>query len=255
MFAKLTELLLSAMPGSFLDVLEALRPSLPEIAILKGCQQSPEHHPEGDVFIHTAMALDVAAGMRTGDFAHDTTLMFAVLCHDFGKPATATMDHGKWSHRMHDIAGIDIAAGFLTRIGAPERLVIQVKELTKLHLAPFQIPEDARDEAYRKVIRKLIEAGTTADMLGKVSKADKWGRTTEEAYHRLAPDVDRFLAKAKAFEAEDAKEAPVVEGRHLIAMGMKPGKEFGEILKKCRTVQEERGIKDAEEILKIVLVK
>lgn len=255
-FAKWIGLLLSTPAGTFINAWRAMatHSMAPEIDAMKGCQQSPDHHPEGDVYVHTAMALDAAAEMKTGDRGHDALLMFAVLCHDMGKPATAVCDGGKWSHHKHDIAGIDIAAGFLARIGAPESLINQVKELTKLHLAPYQIPEDAKDEAYRRIIGKLVDAGTTVEMLAKVAKADKWGRTTEEARLRVAPDVDAFLARAKEIMAEDAKPAPVVQGKHLIARGMKPGKEFGELLKRCYLLQQERSLADAEEILKAVLL-
>jgi tRNA nucleotidyltransferase (CCA-adding enzyme) len=254
-FTKWIGLLLSTPAGTFINAWQAMRSQsmAPEIDAMKDCQQSPKHHPEGDVYIHTAMALDAAAEMKTGDRDHDVLLIFAVLCHDMGKPATAVCDGGKWSHHNHDIAGIDIAAGFLARIGAPELLINQVKELTKLHLAPYQMPEDAKNEAYRRIIRKLTDAGTTVEMLAKVAKADKWGRTTEEARLRVAPDVNAFLAKAKAVEAEDAKAPAVVQGRHLVERGMKPGREFGELLKKCYLLQQERGLADPETILKVVL--
>jgi len=53
--------------------------------------------------------------------------------------------------------------------------------------------------------------------------------------------------------AEDAKPAPVVQGRHLMDKGFKPGKEFGELLRRCYALQMERGLNDPEAILKVVL--
>jgi tRNA nucleotidyltransferase (CCA-adding enzyme) len=91
-------------------------------------------------------------------------------------------------------------------------------------------------------------------MLYKVAKADHFGRTTPDALAREFPAGDEFLAKAKEIKVEDKPEPDVVMGRHLLARGMAPGKEFGIILTKCREIQYETGIKDPEEILKQVLI-
>jgi tRNA nucleotidyltransferase (CCA-adding enzyme) len=229
----------------------------PEIHALIDVKQEFEWHPEGDVFIHTNMAIDAATESRTGDVTHDMTLMYATLCHDFGKSWTTKFEEGRWRARGHEEAGVEPAMAFLGRLKAPADLMKQVAVLVNHHLAPahFMAPKQkATPKAYRTLARKLDGSGTNVEMLYKVAKADHFGRTTPDALAREFPAGDEFLAKAKEIKVEDKPEPDVVMGRHLLARGMAPGKEFGIILTKCREIQYETGIKDPEEILKQVLV-
>jgi tRNA nucleotidyltransferase (CCA-adding enzyme) len=228
----------------------------PELAALAGCQQEPDWHPEGDVFVHTCMALDVAAAMRTGDPAHDLPLMLGVLCHDFGKPPTTQFIDGRWRSRDHETAGIAPTRAFLERLKASPDLIRPVSALVEFHLAPahFAHPKfQATPRAYRNLARKLAAAGTSIEMLHKVSTCDHFGRTTADALARQFPAGDTFLAEAKAAQVVVKPPTDVVLGRHLIERGMAPGPKMGEVLDRCRQVQDETGLKDPEEILRIVL--
>lgn len=229
----------------------------PELQVLIGCQQEYEWHPEGDVWIHTMMAVDVAAELfRNGDLNHDLTVMFGALCHDLGKPATTQFETGRWRAKGHEEAGIAPTTSFMERMRAPLELVKAVNGLVAVHLAPahFCNPKfNATPKAYRNLARKLSEAGTTIDMLYKVSSSDHFGRTTPDAIARDFSIGEKFMAKAKEIQIVDKPEPDVVMGRHLIARGMKPGKEFGPVLDKCREYQYETGCKDFETILRVVL--
>lgn len=240
----------------FLNLVDAVKTLFPEMHALIDCQQDTEWHPEGDVWIHTLMVIDAAAEMRTGDPAHDLQLMFGSLCHDFGKPPTTKFEDGRWRARGHEDGGIVPATSFMERLRAPLELVAQVNALVAHHLAPahFAAPKMmATPKAYRNLARKMADAGTTIDMLHKVATSDHFGRTTPDAVAREFPAGDIFLAKAKEIKIEVKPEEDVVMGRHLIAKGMAPSKEFGPILVKCREVQYETGLKDADTILKMVL--
>lgn len=231
----------------------------PEIAALQGVQQEPEYHGEGDVLTHTLMALDEAVALRTGDEAHDLTLMFAVLCHDFGKATTteyiggrteATKTIKRWRSYGHDDAGVSLTLTFLQRLNAPIWLTKAVCALVQHHLAPCLFVEGTSDKSYRRLARMLDEAGTTMRMLYEVAQADHFGRISPDAQARRFPDGERFLQRAEALEVVERPEPDVVMGRHLIARGMTPGPEFGVILKRCREIQETTGLKDVEAILK-----
>lgn len=229
----------------------------PEIHALIDVQQEFEWHPEGDVFVHTNMAVDAAAEQRTGDVAHDMTLMYATLCHDFGKSWTTKFEEGRWRARGHEEAGVEPAMAFMGRLKAPVDLMKQVSVLVANHLAPAHFAHPgmkASPKAYRSLARKLDGSGTTMEMLYKVAKSDHFGRTTRDALAREFPAGDHFIEKAREIKVEVKPEADVVMGRHLIARGMSPGKEFGIILTKCRELQYETGCKDAEEILKQVMI-
>ena len=254
-FSKL--LLKGEIPSKGLHFMKesGLLEMFPEMGSMVGCEQDPEWHPEGDVWVHTLMVLDVATTFRTGDPEEDLTLMLGALCHDFGKPATTEKIDGRWRSLDHESAGEDPTRIFLKRFkGVPERIVESVVALVKTHLTPAHWQKgSAGPGAYRRLARKLESAGTSLEMLEKVARSDHFGRTTPDALARQFPAGDSFLENVRELKIE--KEAPkdVVLGRHLIAHGFTPGPEFGGILQRCRDVQYEKGIENPEEILAIVL--
>ena len=261
LFEEWNKLLLKGKQPSkgveFLRDVGVLSLLFPEVHALIDVKQEFEWHPEGDVFVHTNMAIDAATESRTGDVDHDMTLMYAALCHDFGKSWTTKFEEGRWRARGHEEAGVEPSMAFLGRLRAPVDLMKRVSVLVAHHLAPAHFAHPgmkASPKAYRTLARKLDESGTTMEMLYKVSKADHFGRTTRDALAREFPAGDDFMAKAKEIKVEVKPEPDVVMGRHLLARGMSPGKEFGVILTKCREIQYETGCKDPEEILKQVLV-
>lgn len=255
-FDEFRKLLLKAPRPSigfeFLDDAGLLQ-FFPEIRALRGVPQDPTWHPEGDVWIHTMMVLDEAAGLRTGD-DDDLALMYTALCHDFGKPRTTLEDEGRVRSPGHERVGAAMAREFLQRLRAPGRLCDQVEALVRYHLAPvLYVGQGATAKGYRRLARNLHRAGTGIPQLARFARADQLGRTTEEARKRICPSVDGFLAAAERASVKDAPPRDVVLGRHLEARGLTPGPEFGDILARCRDVQDETGWTDAEMILDKVL--
>jgi len=226
----------------------------PEIDALQGVAQNPRWHPEGDVYVHTAMALDAAAGLRTGDDDEDLAFMFAVLCHDFGKPSTTTWTDGRLTSRGHEPAGEQPTRQFLGRMRAPRRLIERVVVLVLEHLAPMQLGgTDAGPAAYRRLARRIHPKKVSFGLLERTARADTWGRTTEDARRRRFPAGDRFLASARAAGIPPVGAPDVVLGRHLIARGFSPGRSFRRILAACREHQDATGARDPDEILDAVL--
>jgi tRNA nucleotidyltransferase (CCA-adding enzyme) len=222
----------------------------PEIQALEDCTQEPDWHPEGTVGIHTRLALDAAVEFRTGEERHDLALMLGVLCHDFGKPATTQFEEGRIRSRGHEEAGEAPARAFLERLKAPPDVVETVVVLVRYHLAPGHFQRgDASPAAYRRLARKLASGGASIELLERVSRSDHFGRTTPDALARRFDDGDRFLQQARSVHVEAEAPKDVVLGRHLIARGMTPGPRFGEILERCRRIQDETGWTDAEQIL------
>jgi tRNA nucleotidyltransferase (CCA-adding enzyme) len=236
----------------FLRTTDLLR-FTPELAALIGVPQDPEWHPEGDCWVHNQLVVDEAARLRDGG-GDDPALMFAALLHDVGKPPTTVIEDGRVRSPGHDVRGVALAEVFLTRMRAPADLVTQVSALVEHHLAPaLFIKQGATEKAYRRLARKLGAAGASAELLVRVARADHLGRTTDEAVRRVFPAGDEFLARARELTIERRPPQDAVLGRHLIARGMKPGVEFGEILERCREVQDETGWTDPEQILGRVL--
>src|SRR4030095_3075040 len=110
-------------------------------------------------------SIDIAAQLRTRD-ADDPALMYAVLCHDFGKPGATRERGGRVIAHGHEARGVAEARRFLERLRAPNARGAQVLALVEHHRAPAQLPRDgAGPKAYRKLVRRLSEAGVSAVLL------------------------------------------------------------------------------------------
>ena len=237
----------------------ALLRQFPELAAMADCPQDKVWHPEGDVFVHTAMATVWAR-----ELSEDPTVWWATLLHDAGKPSTTTKDDdGRVRSWGHEDAGIAPARSFLQRLKAPKDLEDRVAALVAYHLAPVHFVDEingghdgsARPSAYRRLARKLGAAGTGLKTLYLVSKADHFGRSTREAVARLFPVGDEFLRRAEMTQVTERPEPDIVMGRHLLNRGFQPGPEIGRILAKCREYQYDSGCKDADTILNYILIE
>jgi len=225
----------------------------PEIAVMIDVPQDPRWHPEGDVFVHTMMVIDEAARLRRDD-DDDRALMYGALCHDLGKPLTTESFDERIRSHDHDTEGSVVTERFLRRLRAPTTLIRRVVALVKHHLAPgLYYRGNAKPKAYRRLARELEAAGASMELLLRVATADHLGRTTEDALARRFPAGDHFRRQMEALAIEDEAPEDVVMGRHLIARGLKPGKSFGDMLERCREIQDETGWDDPDQILDYVL--
>lgn len=221
----------------------------PELAALIGCRQDPEWHPEGDAWNHTLCCLDAFASARTGDDDDDLIVGLAVLCHDFGKPATTAWDPRKRRIRSlgHDEAGVAPTLSFLRRLTNEERLLREVPPLVQLHMRPFAMWKDKASDA---AIRRLaVRAGGRLDRLLRVAAADDAGRPP---FPRDPAALEWLAAQAERLRVADSAPKPLVMGRDLIALGMKPGVEFGNILKAVYEAQLDGKFDTRENGLKFI---
>ena len=229
----------------------------PEIEALIDVPQSPQWHPEGDVWIHTLMCLDVAASLRTGNAFEDEALMFGILCHDFGKPESTTIeDDGRIRAIKHEIRGIAPTERFLEQLRVGKKLTDAVCVIVECHLRPSQFAKQgAGKAAYRRLARKLDRGGANMTLLERVGRADSLGRTTENALKGLYPSGPIFLEQARLAEVLDGPSQDAVQGRHLIERGYSPGPKFGKMLSLCRDIQDETGFTDPTQIIERALDK
>lgn len=248
-------LALAPRPGvalTWLGRMDQLR-VFPEIDALRGVEQDPRWHPEGDVFVHTGLALDAAASLRTRS-EDPVALAFGTLCHDFGKPGTTRRDGDRVRSIGHERAGLAPTRAFLRRLEASKRLMAQVEILVDRHLAPGQlVAQGAGDKAYRRLVRLLDQARVTPALLEAVARADHLGRTTEDARLGRFEGGDRFLERIEALGLMAGPDTPVVQGRHLVERGIQPGPEYGAVLDRCLALQDETGLRDPEALLERVL--
>jgi tRNA nucleotidyltransferase (CCA-adding enzyme) len=203
----------------------------PELQALVGCEQEPEWHPEGDVWIHTLHCMDAFAAERMGDEWEDLVVGLAVLCHDFGKPATTRFERGRLRSPGHDAAGEQPTRSFLERMTNQQDLIEQVVSLVVHHLRPMQLYQaQPGDSAVRRLARKV-----RIDRLARVSRADSLGRPPLAG--RVTPHGEWLLERAQALQVEASAPKPILMGRHLLALGMPEGPGIGRLLEACYEAQ------------------
>ncbi len=210
--------------------LDVVRRLFPEIAALVGCPQEPEWHPEGDVWVHTLLVVDEAR-RRIDDLDHprQVVVMLGALCHDLGKPSTTAFIDGRIRSIDHEQSGVAPAAAVLDRLNVNSiggyDVRHQVLGIVAHHLKPGmfrQAPTPVSDGAFRRLSQKVDLA-----LLARVAKADCLGRGG--GFDCSA--MDWFLERARELGVQHAPPAPLVKGRHLLALGVAPGPRVGSILK------------------------
>ncbi|MGJ3243834.1 MAG: CCA tRNA nucleotidyltransferase [Opitutales bacterium] len=199
----------------------------PELEALVGCEQDPEWHPEGDVWTHTLHCLDAFAAQRSSDPDEDFIVGLAVLCHDFGKPATTSADEASGHIRSlgHEEAGVEPTRQFLTRLTRQEKLIEAVLPLVRHHLKPALL---YRDQSGPAAIRRLARKVGRIDRLCRVARADYAGRPPLPG--TPANHVDWLWQQAGELEVEKARPEPLIKGRHLLQRGWQPGPALGKAL-------------------------
>lgn len=200
----------------------------PELAALIMCEQDPEWHPEGYVWEHTLMVVDQAARINTDlPRPERVALVLAALCHDLGKPSTTVLENGRWRAPGHEEAGVAPATVLLDQLNVHTIDGFDVRgtvlALTEDHLKPmlFHSAKKVGDGAFRRLARKV-----NLEHLARMASADALGRggaVNDDA-------AQWFRARAKDLGVTNKPVDPILLGRHLIELGMKPGPEMGKLL-------------------------
>jgi len=203
----------------------------PELQALAGCPQEPEWHPEGDVWVHSLQVID-RARTRIDDLPRPQQLavMLGAVCHDLGKPATTAFSDGRIRSLDHEEQGVAPATAFLDRINMNSidgyDVRKQVLGITAQHLKPgswFKVRDEVGDGAFRRLAHKV-----DLELLARVAKSDCEGRLPG---HFDCTAMDWFLERARALGVQHRPPEPTLLGRHVLALGLKPGPRVGEILK------------------------
>jgi tRNA nucleotidyltransferase (CCA-adding enzyme) len=200
---------------------------LPELVPLVGCQQEPEWHPEGDVWVHTLMVIDEAtAQSRDLDKPRRTAVMLGAVCHDLGKPATTAFIDGRIRSLDHEQAGVEPTLRLLDRLNVHSiggyDVRGQVVGLVAHHLKPgmFHKAANVGDGAFRRLAQKV-----DLELLAR------WPAPI--ARDARAPSTAaRWTGSSSGRRALGVKPpAPLLLGRHVLALGVPAGPRVGEIVK------------------------
>ncbi len=202
----------------------------PELAPLVGCEQEPEWHPEGDVWVHTLLVVDEArTRIDDLDRPRQIVVMLGAVCHDLGKPSTTAFLDGRIRSIDHEQAGVAPATALLDRLNINSidgyDVRRQVLSIVAHHLKPGmfrQSPTPVSDGAFRRLAQKV-----DLELLARVAKSDCLGRGP--GFDCSA--MDWFLERARELGVQHAPPEPIVKGRHILALGVAPGPRVGEILK------------------------
>ena len=220
-----------------LDESGLLQQILPEVAVMKGMEQPPEFHPEGDVFTHTRLMLELMGKAAHAPDRDPVVLAFAVLLHDVGKPPTFERGPDRIRFHEHDRIGAEIAEQILRRLRFPndeiEKIVLCVRE----HMRMQHVQE------MRSAKLKRILARETFAVELELHRLDC------EASHHNLENYEFLKAKAVELPPEVIKPTPLLTGHDLLALGLKPGPRMGQILREVEELQLEERLQSPAEAL------
>ena len=187
----------------------------PELEELIGIGQDRRYHAEGDVWEHTMLVLDEAAKLRH-KACKPLAFMLAALCHDMGKARCKDGDDD------HAVAGIAVAESFLCRLTKETRLIKNVLNLVAMHMRPLELMYcQAGSESYNIMFDKVHDP----DALLLLVLADDSGRVST-----VPSAMDISLLYRQLEEYRECMARPCVTGQDLLDAGLRPGRDFTDIL-------------------------
>jgi poly(A) polymerase len=222
----------AAIALRLLDASGLLHPLLPEIVAMKGVEQPPEFHPEGDVYTHTMLMLQ---------HMHRPTVTLALGCllHDVGKPLTQTFED-RIRFNGHDVVGARLAETICRRLRFSNEITARVHDLVANHMRVVTLPQ-MRESKRKRFVRRpdfpeLLEL-FRLDCVASHRDLSVWEWIVE--YVRTLPE-------------DSLKPPPLLSGHDLIALGYVPGPVFKKILSEVEDAQLEGTMRTKEEAVRYV---
>jgi putative nucleotidyltransferase with HDIG domain len=216
-----------------LDETGLLAVLLPEVAIMKGTRQSPDFHPEGDVFAHTMLLLSYLG-------EPSETLAYGCLLHDVAKPVCIRQDADRITFYGHTEKGAEMAEEILKRLKRARAVSERVSYLVRNHLRLIQAPQ-MRLSTLKRFLR---EDGI--DELLELARIDALSSNGDLQYYRFCKE------RLGELKEEEIRPAPLVRGDDLIALGLTPGPIFADILRQVEDAQLGGELTSREEALEWV---
>lgn len=212
---------------------------LPEIAAMMQCEQTPDYHPEGNVYNHIRLMLtklppDAAA-----------SLPWTVLMHDVAKPVTAARNPqtGSINFYGHEKVGADMTEAILQRLKFPRKQTEEIAAVV-LHHMQFKDVKGMRKSTLRRMLMR-----ETFPLEMELHRLDCLGS------HGMLDHYEFMIEQARELEKQPEIRPPLLTGDDLKAMGVKPGPRMGELLAEIREKQLQDELKTGDEAREWVLAR
>ena len=234
--AELNQILLHKDRARGLDLMVQsglIRHCIPEVLDLQGCEQPPHFHPEGDVYVHTKIMLNMLSGEPSLE------LCLAVLLHDIGKPSTYSYNPEEDRIRFsgHDQVGAEMAEVILKRLKYSNKTIEEVCAMVKNHMNFMNV----RFMKTSKVKRFMARPTYQQEMeLHRVDCGSSNG---------ITENYDFLRAKEQEFAAEPLIPPPLISGKDLISLGYPPGPDFKPIIEAIQNEQLEGKLSTKEQAI------
>jgi poly(A) polymerase len=213
-----------------LDETTLLEQILPEVSAMKGVEQSPDFHPEGDVFRHTMLLLEQLERPTE-------SLALGALLHDVAKPLCARRLDDRITFYGHPEQGEAMAVEICQRLRTSREVWERTAYLVRSHLRLVHAPQ-----MRRSTLRRFLAEDGIGELL-------ELARLDAMASHKDLRCYEFCRARLAELETEGVKPEPLVRGRDLIDLGYPRGPLYGEILREAETRQLEGELTSREEAL------
>jgi poly(A) polymerase len=220
-----------------LDETGLLRQVLPEISAMKGVQQPPQFHPEGDVFVHTLLLL------QNLPRPCPPALAWGALLHDVGKPPTFRVAPDRIRFDGHVAVGVKMAEGICRRLRFSNDDTEQILALIDNHMRFADAPR-MKESTFKRFVRQPhFEEHLDLHRLDCLASH---GDLTSYQYTR---------ERISSIPPDSIRPAPLVSGDDLVAAGYRPGPRFKEILSSVEDAQLEGNLISKESAMDYVKQK
>ena len=217
-----------------LDETGLLEQVLPEISAMKGVEQPPEFHPEGDVFVHTLLLLDKLPRPTP------MTLAWGALLHDVGKPATFRVAPDRIRFDGHVEVGVRMAQSICRRFRFSNQDTEQILALVANHMR-FADVQRMKESTFKKFMR-----------MPRFEEHLELHRIDCQSSHGDLTSYNFTREKMASLPPEAVRPDPLISGHDLIAAGYSPGPRFTEILGAVEDGQLEGRLRSREEAMQFV---
>jgi poly(A) polymerase len=203
---------------------------LPELAATIGCQQSPDYHPEGDVFTHIGLMLEQLPADAPPELA------WAVLLHDIAKPQTASRNEQTGSIHFygHEKVGADMSDAILRRLRFPNQQIEVICDAVRHHMQFKDVPKMRKATLRRMLLRDTFPLELALHRLDCLGS------------HRRLDHYDFLVRNAEELAHQPELIPPLLNGRDVLAAGVPAGPQVGALLTELRDLQLDGALTSAE---------